>query len=438
MSGRPLLEPLAFRNLTVSNRILRSSLSGRFDGYDGSGSSARIAFEERFARAGVGAIISSFVPVDVRGRIVPGYAAVDRDERIPFWRELGERVHAHGCVYIVQLAHGGRQRDIGGVEFETGLSSTGKRDPMHGFPCEAMTAAQIADVVRSFARAAARVREAGLDGVEIHGANGYLFTQFLSSAINKRTDDYGGSLENRARLLLDTVRAIRAEVGDDFHLQVKISTTERNDAFLPWTGRGNTIEDSVQVCRWLEEAGADAIHVSAGSAFPHPDNPAGGFHPKDVLRTYDTMLSSGSHTFRNYLLFRVWPFNRIVEKRWATPLDRVEGRNLPDARAVKQEVAIPVLCTGGFQTGSVIDAAIAAGDCDAVTLARPLLANRDLVRVFAAGGDRPEKPCTYCNLCLANVLENPIGCYDESRFDSHAEMVREIYSVFEPSPFAAR
>jgi 2,4-dienoyl-CoA reductase (NADPH2) len=432
-----LLRPLAFRSLTIRNRIVRSSISGRFDGYQGAGSRPRIAFEERFAREGVGAIVSSFVPVDVRGRIVPGYASIHRDERIPFWRELGERVHAHGCVYILQLAHGGRQRDIGGIEFASGLSSTSKRDPLHGFPAESMTDAQIKEVVQAFALAAGRAREAGLDGVEIHGANGYLFTQFLSSAINDRRDDYGGPLENRARLLLAVVRAVRAEVGDDFHLQVKISTTERNNAFLPWTGRGNTIEESVQVCRWLEEAGADAIHVSAGSAFPHPDNPAGGLEPKEVVRTYDTMLSSGTHTFRNYLMFRTWPLSRIVQRRWSTPPDRVEGRNLGDSRAVKQAVSIPILCTGGFQTGSVIDAAIERGDCDAVTIARPLLANPDLVGIFAAGRDRPERPCTYCNRCLYNVLENPVGCYDESRFGSREEMIRELYAVFEPYAPAA-
>jgi 2,4-dienoyl-CoA reductase-like NADH-dependent reductase (Old Yellow Enzyme family) len=271
--------------------------------------------------------------------------------------------------------------------------------------------------------------------VEIHGANGYLFTQFLSSAINDRRDDYGGALENRARLLVETVRAVRQSIGDDFHLQVKISATERADAFLFWLRRGNTIGDSVQVCRWLEEAGADAIHVSAGSTFPHPLNPAGGMPLREVRDNYDGLISSGVHAFRNYLLYRTPIVNRLMQRRWQRPAESVEGANLRDARAIKEAVTIPVLCTGGFQTASVVRDAITTGSCDAVTIARPLVANPGLLNFWRAGQDRPPRPCSYCNKCLFNLLEHPLGCYDERRFESREAMLEQIFSVFASPPF---
>ncbi len=115
------------------------------------------------------------------------------------------------------------------------------------------------------------------------------------------------------------------------------------------------------------------------------------------------------------------------------PADRIEGANLPDARAIKAAVGIPVLCTGGFQTASVIARAIENGDCDAVSIGRPLVANNDLVQLFAEGHDRAPRPCTYCNKCLFNVLINPLGCYEERRYGSREEMIAQILSVFEPS-----
>jgi 2,4-dienoyl-CoA reductase-like NADH-dependent reductase (Old Yellow Enzyme family) len=434
MAAAAVLEPLRFRKLTVKNRLFRSSLSGRTDNYDGSGTETRIRWDVKFARGGVGAIISSNSAVHPRGLIVPGYAHIDRDDRVPFWRELVKRVHEHDCRYLVQLAFSGRQRDIGGVEYPTGLSSTDRPESLHGFPCERMTVAQIEEIERAFGRAAYRAREAGADGVEVHGCNGYLITQFLSSEINDRRDEYGGSLENRARLALEIVGAIRREVGNDYHVQFKISVAEHQNEVLPWLRRGNTVEESVQVCRWLEDAGVDAFHVSSGGAFPHPRNPAGDMPLEDIVRSYDVMLSSGRHALRNYLLFRTWPFSRLMKWWWQRPSrGGVEGINLPLARAVKQAVSVPVVCAGGFQTQSVIAAAIADGSCDAVSMARPLLANPDLPLMFAGGLDRAPKPCTYCNRCLVNFIEMPLGCYEESRFASREEMTRQLLAAFEPA-----
>lgn len=435
-----IFTPLAFRNLTVKNRIFRSNISGRFDNYDGSGNQARINWETKFARGGVGAVVSSFVPVHVRGRIVPNYAMIDDDDKIPFWRALGNAVHEHDCRYILQLSHGGRQRDINGIEYPIGLSSTDKADPVHGFRCERMTIAQIGEVAEQFAQGARRAREAGLDGVELHGANGYLITQFLSSAINDRDDDYGGSLENRARFVLDIVRAIRKRVGRDFHLQMKISAVDFDNVLGVFRhgSPGNTLSESVQVCKWLVEAGVDAIHVSTGSFFPHPKNPRGRDLPiEDLASAYDTMISSGERTFLNYLLFR-GVSGQIARNAWneaAGSPDEIEGSNLGYAKSIKTAVTVPVICTGGFQTASFIRDAITRGDCDAVSAARSLVANNDLVQMFARGLDRAPRPCTYCNKCLVNVVENPLGCYDPTRFDSREEMVQQILSVFHPAPF---
>jgi 2,4-dienoyl-CoA reductase (NADPH2) len=435
-----IFEPLTFRNLTVKNRIFRSNISGRFDNYDGSGNQARINWEVKFARGGVGAIISSFVPVQIQGRIIPNYATIDDDARIPFWRAVGRAVHEHDCRFILQLSHAGRQRDVGGIEYEHALSSTDKKDPLHGFECKRMTTADINETVTAFAEGARRAREAGLDGVELHGANGYLITQFLSSGINDRKDEYGGPLENRARFVLEVVRAIRARVGADFHLQMKISAVDHNDALLKFEKPGNTLQDSVQVCKWLVEAGVDAIHVSTGSSFPHPRNPAGTDLPMDILAdTYDTLGSSGTNTIRNLLLFQNPLTARLFRHQWleaGVPADRIEGALLSDARTIKAAVPVPVICTGGFQTASVIRRAIADGNCDAVSIARPLVANNDLVQHFANGLDRAPRPCTYCNKCLAHVVEHPLGCYEESRFESREAMLRQIMSVFSPPPFA--
>src|SRR6185295_10537325 len=186
------------------------------------------------------------------------------------WIALGKAVHEHDCKYILQLSHSGRQQDIAGVEneYKRGLSSTGKTESFHGLLCQAMTIEEIEQTINDFAEGARRAREAGLDGVELHGANGYLITQFLSSAINDRDDEYGGSLQNRARFAVEIVRSIREAVGDDYHLQFKITAVDHHNALLPWLKRGTTLQDSIQVCQWLEEAGVDAFHISSGSAFP--------------------------------------------------------------------------------------------------------------------------------------------------------------------------
>jgi 2,4-dienoyl-CoA reductase (NADPH2) len=437
-----IFQPLRFRNLTVKNRLFRSNISGRFDNYDGSGTQARINWEEKFARGGVGAILSSFCPVHIRGRIVPNYAMIDDDDKIPFWRQVGEAVHRYDCKYILQLSHSGRQQDIPGVEnlMEKALSSTNRKDTFHGLLCQAMTAEQIKDAVRLFANAARRAREAGLDGIELHASHGYLFTQFLSSAINDRQDEYGGSLENRARFLLEVMQAIRQEVGHDFHLQVKINAVDFNNALFPWEKKGNTLDESIHICRMVEAAGADAIHVSIGSIFPHPLLPPGGFPPDEINWWYGHLISSGTRGYLNYTLFHFNLLRPLFMFLWNRTKKRhpVEGVSAEYAREVKKHVTVPVLNTGGYQDARLIRRVISEGYADAVSIARPLVANHDLPRILSSGRDLPEQPCSFCNRCLINALANPLGCYDVRRFkgDRHA-MIQEVMSVFSSPPSCA-
>jgi 2,4-dienoyl-CoA reductase-like NADH-dependent reductase (Old Yellow Enzyme family) len=437
MSDDVIFTPLKFRNLEVKNRIFRSSVSGRFDNEDGSLTQTRINWECKFAKGGIGAIISSYIPVLMEGRIIAGYATVHRDAYIPLWQKLGEAVHSFGCKFIMQLSHSGRQMDIPGVHnyARPALSSTSRKESLHGFLCRAMTLAEIHHTIDAFAQGAWRAREAGLDGVELHAANGYLFTQFLSSGINDRKDEYGGSLNNRARFLLDVIQAIRAKVGSGFHLQVKISAVDHNNV-VPWEKKGNTLEESVQIARWCETAGADAIHASTGSLFPHPLNPPGDFSFETIAATYDAMISSGMSTMRNYFLFR-YPLLRPIFRWIWFRMKRgrpVEGVGIDEARAIKAAVKIPVLSTGGWQTASKIRDAINSGACDGVAIARSLIANPDLPRFWADGLDLPPSPCTYCNRCLLNAPKNPMGCYEPLRFPNHDAMVDQLMTIYNTHP----
>jgi len=436
-AGDPIFRPLKFRNLEVKNRIFRSSISGRWDNEDGSLSQTRVNWESKFAKGGVGAIISSFVPVLLEGRIAANYGTVHRDDFIPMWKVVGEAVHKWNCKFIMQLSHSGRQMDVPGVSNQNRpvLSSTSRKESLHGFLCRAATKDEIDYLVEAFANAAWRAQQAGLDGVELHAANGYLFTQFLSSGINDRTDEYGGSLQNRARFLLRVIEAIRDKVGRDFHLQVKLSGIDRNNV-IPWEGKGNTLSDTIQVAQWCEAATVDAIHVSSGSLFPHPLNPPGDFSFETIATTYDAMIASGVDTFRNFLLFRYRVLRPIFYWIWFRMKKGlpIEGVSIEEARAIKAAVKIPVLNTGGYQHASYIRQGIESGAFDGVAIARSLIANNDLVKQWAEGADLPKIPCTYCNKCLLNAPKNPLGCYELPRFNDYDAMLKELMTIYATHP----
>jgi 2,4-dienoyl-CoA reductase (NADPH2) len=310
-----------------------------------------------------------------------------------------------------------------------------------------MTVPEIHEVVEQFAQGARRAREAGLDGVELHGANGYLITQFLSSGINDRKDDYGGSVENRARFVLEIVRAIRREVGRDFHLQMKINGVDHNNWLYPWKKSGNTLEDTLTICKMLldDGKGVDSFHISSGSTFPHPRNPPGDISVVNLIRWYAGLFPSGVNTRFNYAIFSNPIGGPLFRWLWRFRRGKViEGINAVYSKYLRNEImridpSIKFLCTGGFQHADAIAGVIRDGSCDGVSIARPLIANNDLPHILrTANGPTRQRECTYCNKCLLNDLANPLGCYEVSRYDGDTfeekweALIKDVMSVFEP------
>ncbi len=191
-----------------------------------------------------------------------------------------------------------------------------------------------------------------------------------------------------------------------------------------------------QVAKWCEQAGVDALHVSTGSLFPHPLNPPGDL-PIDVLAaTYDALISSGVYGFRNFLLFRyplLRPIFRWIWFRMKKGLP-FEAISIEEARAIKATVSIPVISTGGYQTASVMREGIESGAFDGGR-DRPLADRQSRPRAAMAGRpDQPAVPCTYCNKCLVNAPENPMGCYEQARFPSRDAMIEQLMSIYRAKP----
>jgi 2,4-dienoyl-CoA reductase-like NADH-dependent reductase (Old Yellow Enzyme family) len=225
----------------------------------------------------------------------------------------------------------------------------------------------------------------------------------------------------------------------DYHLQAKLNAVDFGNALYPWEKKGNTLEEGTLVAKWAEEAGVDAIHTSIGSMFPHPLLPPGGFPPDELNWWYGSMISSGVRGYFNYTMFHFRILRPIFSFFWGrTKKDHpVEAVSSQYSREIKKNVSVPIINTGGYQDGRVIRRVIEEGYTDAVSIARPLIANRDLPKILESGQDLPEKPCSFCNRCLVNAIVNPLGCYDVRRFKDHEEMVGKILEVFHPSQFSA-
>ena len=301
----------------------------------------------RWSAGGSGLLITGNVMVDRRWLERPGNVVLEEDggaAPLADWARAGT---AAGNHLWMQISHPGRQSSRMSTRqpvapSEVGLHILG----MFARP-RALEVPEIEDIIRRFAFTAAAAKAAGFTGVQVHGAHGYLLSQFLSPATNRRDDAWGGSLENRARLLLEVVRATRAAVGADFPVGVKLNSADFQKG-------GFSAEDSMQVARWLEEAGVDLLEIS------------GGTYEQPRLLGHEGAVESAEE-----------PLRESTRRREAYFLDY--------ARRIRDSVSLPLMVTGGFRTRAAMAEALAEGALDVVGLGRPLCVEPGLPGRLAAG-----------------------------------------------------
>jgi len=359
MTYASLWSPITLGTLVLRHRLMMAAMGSGFPTADGAVTDRLVRYLARRAEGGVALVTTEATAVDPSGAPYPSVLRADDDAQLPGLRRLAQAVHAAGAPISMQLYHAGRQmsRRMSGRQ---PLAPSAIPCPLVREMPRALDADEILPLIERFADAAARAQAAGFDAVEVHGAHGYLVHQFLTPLANQRTDAWGGDLRGRARFALEAVRGIRARVGRGFPILFKLSAEDR----LPG---GLTIDDTLTVGRWLEEAGVDALIVSAG--------------------TYGS-------------------FEWIVQ-----PLAMPQACLRAYAARFSAVVAIPVVAVGRVTDPAIAEDIVARGEAALVAMGRALLADPDLPAHARAGRGDAVRPCITCNDCLTQLMKaQPIRC----------------------------
>ncbi len=433
-----IFEPFQIKNLNFKHRILRSSIGGRTSFYDGTVSSAFKNFEKRFAEQDVAGIISATVSVNDQRTSPMEYPKISDDKYIKPFAQAIKAVQAYDCRYIVQIGDtGGATHTSLFAQKEDSKSSSTLFDFFYGYQNRhhAMSTEDIEITISNFAEAARRVQEAGADGLEITASKGYIIHQFLNPGINRRTDKYGGSVEKRFTLLEEILKAVKQKIGSDFPIGIRLSAADYN--YQPINLRlpvvfplkhwyfGNTINENLYYARKLKALGIAYLHIDKGYGFPNPKGNPGSFPIHEMKMFYNSNRHLSAKAGIRAVLFNLIP--EII----LSPIANIGWKDTPaisadDAKRFKDEIGLPVISNGGYQDKEVIEDVLAQGKADLIAMARPLLANVDLIKQFKAGYSKPANPCTHCNRCPVRTANFPLGCYDLSRFKSEKEMEDQI------------
>ncbi|SPL69393.1 NADH:flavin oxidoreductase/NADH oxidase family protein [Acinetobacter stercoris] len=340
-----LAEPIQIRQTRFKNRIIKGAMSEALANDAGQPNHLHFGLYEAWAKGGLGCAITGNVMVDARAKNEPGVVIVETErdlEKLKQWAGIGKK---YGMVQLIQLSHPGRQCPKG-LNKETVAPSAVPFSPLlattFATPRE-LHEDEILDIIQRFAESARICEKAGFDGVQLHGAHGYLISQFLSPLTNKRQDQWGGSIENRMRFLLEIYKATRQATSENFIISVKLNSAD-------FQRGGITEDDVITVFKAIDDAGIDLIEISGG--------------------TYEAPVMAGAK----------------ADKRKASTIAR-EAYFLDFAEKIRQQVKCKLMVTGGFRTVQGMNAALDSGACDFIGIARPLAVETDLTDRLIVGQD---------------------------------------------------
>ena len=359
--------PMNIGSCEIKNRVVMAPMLMGFGQFDGKPTKKMMDYYEERAKGGTGLIITEITRVnDQTGAGAFAQLAVSHDYHIKPLSELAERIHRHGAKLFVQLHHPGRQ-NVGLLVGTVPLSIKCENLTRGAGRVRALRHSEIKQLEQQFIDGAVRVKKAGCDGVELHSSHGYLLQQFLSPVTNQRTDEYGGSLENRMRFILNIIKGIKAACGEDFPLIVRLTVDECYER-IGQPGKGYTLEEGVEIARHLEKAGIDAIDVS----------------------------SAGYDTF-NY---------------WLEPVSFEPGWRKYMAKAVKDAVSIPVIAANLIRSPEQAEQQLEDGTQDFISLGRPHIADPHWTEKAIDG--KTIRRCICCLNCIESMEENAfIGSHGE-------------------------
>jgi len=362
-----LFEETTINGMTMRNRMVRSATWEGMCEQAGRPTERLIDCYKELAKGGIGLIITGYAFVRLDGRHNPGQMGIHTDDFADDYKKMTNAVHEAGGKIAVQLVHAGGQANAEIAGRQPLAPSAVKVTQFPEMPAE-LTKDEISKIITAFGEASRRAKAWGFDAVQLHGAHGFLINQFLSPLTNRRNDEYGGSIENRSRIVLEVYRKVRKTVGDDYPVLIKLNAADH-------TVGGLEIDDSVYAAKKLAGAGINAIEVSAGTS------------------------ASGEKS----------PVRTKINK------SEKEAYNLKLACRIKDAVSCPVIVVGGFRSYRVAEKAIREEGMDYISMARPLIREPGLANRWLQG-DRKRATCISCNKCFVpGREEGGIYCVIEKK-----------------------